>query len=157
MTTIGVIGIGNPLRRDDGIGIFLVESIKNMRIFKDKPISFLDGGTRGIGLIHLFDQFDKILLVDAVEMKKKPGSFHFFSIDEVQSNKKKDLLSSHSEDVLSIVLLAKEIHSDIKPIYVFGIQPENVSFGQEFSIEIRKNLVLLQEELKKTIQRLIEK
>lgn len=156
MVMIGVIGIGNPLRRDDGIGIALVEFLQKSDLFREKPVTFIDGGTRGIGLLHFFDRYDVLLFVDAVNLNQQPGTFSFFSSNEVRTKKEAPSLSTHAEDVLSVISLAKHIHNDSKNVYVFGVQPKDISMGHGFSNEITKNLFKLRTELNKTIQWLLD-
>ena len=52
MKKIAVIGIGNPLRSDDGIGIVLIEKLIENKESFSKNVDFLDGGTGGFNLLH---------------------------------------------------------------------------------------------------------
>jgi len=58
MKKIGVIGIGNPLRKDDGIGIVLLEKLVEIKDDLPDDIEYIDGGTGGMNLLHLFARFD---------------------------------------------------------------------------------------------------
>ena len=52
MKKIGVIGIGNPLRRDDGIGILLLEKLVERKENMPDDIEYIDGGTGGMNRNH---------------------------------------------------------------------------------------------------------
>jgi hydrogenase maturation protease len=66
-----VLGIGNVLLSDEGVGVHAV------RILEKKPfpghISFLDGGTGGFHLLSVFQQFKKIIMIDATLDGNTPG------------------------------------------------------------------------------------
>ena len=66
-----VLGIGNILLGDEGIGVHAVRALEN----KTYPghISFLDGGTGGFHLLSIFQQYKKIILIDATLDGQSPG------------------------------------------------------------------------------------
>jgi hydrogenase maturation protease len=66
---IGIIGLGNPLRCDDGIGLLLLQHIQKQKKILPKNIEYIDGGISGMNLLHLLAQFDTVLLIDAVDFK----------------------------------------------------------------------------------------
>lgn len=76
---IGIIGLGNPLHRDDGVGLLLLQRLQTQRIDLPKNIEYIEGGISGMNLLHLLTQFDTVLLIDAVDFKGKPGDARVFS------------------------------------------------------------------------------
>lgn len=138
---LGIIGIGNPLRRDDGIGLFLLQKIKeNASLFPDN-VCFLDGGTGGMNVLHLFHRFDVVIVLDAVDFHGGPGDVRFFNVNDVTSNKQDHGLSTHHVDLLQIISFAKEIDECPDHVFVYGVQPGDVSFGEGFTsvIESKKD------------------
>jgi hydrogenase maturation protease len=85
---IGIIGLGNPLRRDDGIGLLLLQHLQTQKKNLPKNIEYIDGGTSGMNLLHLLAQFDVVMLIDAVDFKGKPGDARVFSLNDIQNQKK---------------------------------------------------------------------
>lgn len=154
MKKIGVIGIGNPLRRDDGIGIILLEKLReNKEAFPD-TIEFVDGGTGGMNLLHDLSRFDKILFIDAVRFGGKAGESKLFSYHEVISTKQPMTLSTHGDDLLAIIKLSEELGEKPHSISFFGIQPNDTSVGTTLSPELAQNIDVLVTTLTQTIKRL---
>jgi len=86
-----------------------------------------------MNLLHLFHRFEVVILLDAVDFDGDPGDIRFFTIDDVISKKNSPQLSTHHIDVLQIISFAKKIGECPDHIYVFGVQPEDVSFGEGFT------------------------
>jgi len=128
---IVIIGIGNSLRGDDGIGPALIDGIK-------QPVGVLciDAATAPENYIGKVakEKPDTVLIVDAAHLNLAPGEYKIL--------KKPDILKSGftTHDIspsLFIEYLEKETSADI---YMLGIQPKSVSFGREMSDEVKKTL-----------------
>jgi hydrogenase maturation protease len=151
MKKIGIIGLGNPLRQDDGIGINLIEKLIKKKNNYAKNIEFIDGGTGGISLVHLFAKFDIVLLIDAIDFNGKPGDFKFFKIDDKIYSDKNINFTTHEENILNVLKISEKINE--KPeVYMFGIQPKKIDFKNKLTkeLEIKIDLILskLEEKIK---------
>jgi hydrogenase maturation protease len=152
---LGVIGLGNPLRRDDGIGILLLQYLQQNKKELSQTIDFFDGGTSGMNLLHLIEDYDTIFLLDAVDFKGKPGEMKKFTIDEIKNQKLSLSLSTHEPDLLSVIMFLKGLEKIPKKLLIFGVQPKDMSYGMELSDELQDVLPELQEQILKEIQSLI--
>ena len=154
--SLAVIGIGNPYRGDDGIGIYLVQRIKQDTSYAQDFVEYFDGGIGGMNLFHLMSSHRKVLLVDAVNCKKQPGDYVFFSIDEISfSNKMSSLVSTHGSDLFQVIRQVKEFNEFPPDIFIFGVQPEDISLRQGFSKGIIKNISVLESKLQQRINDLV--
>jgi hydrogenase maturation protease len=152
---IGIIGLGNPLRRDDGIGLLLLQHLQAQKKKLPKNIEYIDGGTSGMNLLHLLAQFDAVMLIDAVDFKGKPGDVRVFSLEDIQSQKKPMILSTHDSDFLNILRLSQELKELPETLVIFGVQPRDVSHGIGLSKDIEIILDDLYLKVQKEIQNLI--
>jgi len=153
--SLAVIGVGNPYRGDDGIGIYLMEQIKQDNTI-DQGIEYIDGGIGGMNLFHKMSSYPRVLLVDAVNCGKQPGDYVFFSAEAItSSNKMSSLVSTHGSDLFEVIQQVRGFNEHPPDIYVFGVQPEDVSLRKDFSEGITKNLSVLVSELKQRIDALI--
>ncbi len=77
-----IVGLGNPLRGDDGVGVRVAE----MLAARDLPqgVEVVDGGTRGLELVNLMEGWPRVILVDAVHLGREPGEFVCFTLDQVR-------------------------------------------------------------------------
>jgi hydrogenase maturation protease len=152
MKKIGIIGIGNLLRKDDGVGIVLLERLQKQKKELPKNIEFIDGGTGGMNLLHLLAQFDIVLLIDAVDFKARPGQARVFSLKDIQSQKKPVMMSTHDSDFLNLLRLSQELKELPETLVIFGVQPRDVSYGMGLSKEIETVLDGLFLKLQKELQ-----
>jgi hydrogenase maturation protease len=136
MEKTGIIGIGNLLRKDDGVGIVLLELLVKRKKEFPKNIEFIDGGTGGMNLLHLLAQFDTVLLIDAVDFKGRPGEARVFSLKDIQSQKKPVMMSTHDPDFLNLLRLSQALKELPEALVIFGVQPRDVSHGMGLSKEI---------------------
>jgi len=138
MKKIGIIGLGNPLRSDDGIGIILLNKIIEQKNIFSKNIEYIDGGIGGINLIHDLVKFDIVLFIDAIDFKGKIGETIFLEQEELFSKKIPIRASTHQNDILKTIQLSKSLNELPEKIFFYGIQIKDTSIGSNLSNEIYK-------------------
>lgn len=156
MKKIGVIGIGNPLRRDDGIGILLLKKVMEKKHEIPENIEYIDGGTSYLSLIHDLERFDIVVFIDAVDFGGKPGDSKIFDYEEVISKKINFNISTHGEDIAQIITLSEDIDVIPERIVFFGVQPKNVSFGDDISDELSSKVNVLIDDLVCFLKNLVD-
>ncbi|RFF28069.1 MULTISPECIES: HyaD/HybD family hydrogenase maturation endopeptidase [unclassified Wenzhouxiangella] len=80
--SIVVIGIGNTLLGDDGVGVHVVEQLRERNL--DKPIAFFDGGTLSFSLLEHIESADRLIIVDAAYLDSPPGTVAVFRNAELE-------------------------------------------------------------------------
>ncbi len=134
-----VLGLGNPLMSDEGIGVFLISRL-SMLADSFPSVEFADAGTGGMSLLHYFEGRDKVVIIDCANMNEEPGKIKRFTPAQVKSVKQLAHFSLHEQDLLKIIEIAKQLGQCPKKIVIFGIQPKNVSFGQSLSEELEQKI-----------------
>jgi hydrogenase maturation protease len=153
---IGIIGLGNPLRHDDGIGLVLLDRlIKDKKQF-GKNIIYVDGGTGGMNLLHVLSRFDVVFIIDAVDFKGKPGDTQSFSLEHIQSKKQPVQFSTHESDFTTVLGLSKQLNELPERLIVFGVQPYDMSYGTGLSKQLLNLLDEVYSHLKKEIKTFID-
>jgi len=69
---ITVMGIGNPLVKDEGVGVRVIESMMSTLAFPEN-VTLVDAGTMGMGILNLFQDCDYLLVIDAVDGTGEPA------------------------------------------------------------------------------------
>ena len=136
MKKVGVIGIGNPLRRDDGIGIVLLEKLVERKNELPENVEFVNGGTGGMNLLHMLARYDVAVVIDAVNFDGEVGESKLFKSEDVNSKKIPINISTHESDILKVIQLSKKLKECPSKLFIFGIQPEDTSFGQTISTNL---------------------
>jgi hydrogenase maturation protease len=124
-----VLGLGNPLMRDEGIGTVLIEKLSALAD-EFGGIDFIDAGTGGMSILYLIEGREKVIIIDCAYMNSSPGTIKKFRPDQVRSVKKLAHQSLHEVDILKVIELAKQLDNCPPDIIFFGIEPEKIEQGQ---------------------------
>jgi len=120
---IVVLGIGNPLMRDEGVGVRIVELLMS-RYEWPENVEIMDAGTMGLGMLHMFRDIDFALVVDAIQgTEHEPGTIVRLSPDEIAPNQ---IMHSLHDVRLSNVLEAAELAGMKPDVECLGIQIEQM-------------------------------
>ncbi|MCD5397585.1 hydrogenase 3 maturation endopeptidase HyCI [candidate division NPL-UPA2 bacterium] len=141
-----IVGIGNTLRGDDGFGPALIERLSaETGLKKGDGTVCLDAGTTPENYIGRVarERPETILIVDAVHLGLKPGKYNILKPSEII----KSGFTTHDISVrMFLDYLGKETAANI---YLLGIQPENISLGEEISGIVKKRLEEITDLIKK--------
>jgi hydrogenase maturation protease len=118
-----VIGLGNVLLSDEGIGVHLARQLSSQQD-KFPTVEFIDAGSSGMSVLHLIANRKKTVIIDCAKMGAKPGTIRRFTPDEVQSVKKLNHYSLHEADILQVINLSKQLGECPDEVVFFGIEPE---------------------------------
>jgi len=130
------VGIGNALKSDDAIGIYLVNQIIQSK--HRKTLIVESGIEKFVGKINSIDP-EILVLVDCTDFHKKPGFIDFLPIEKVQ-----DLTAN------THTISVKRISEFFKmKTYLLGIQPENVKFGETISMSVLSSAEILLKKINK--------
>lgn len=132
MKQVVVIGLGNPLMRDEGIGNRLIAELASLSA-RDPEVEFLDLGTSGMAVLHALAGRRKAVIIDCAFMGEPPGTLRRFTPDEVRSSKAARGFTMHEGDLLQFLELASALGDAPEEIVIFGIEPERVEPGMSLS------------------------
>ncbi len=136
-----IIGLGNPLRGDDGVGPHLVELLQRRGL--PEGVTAIDGGTGGIGLLELLAGWERVVLVDAAEVGCAPGQFVRFTPDQARWDETQDMASLHQAGLAEVLALARALQRPLPPMVIFGVQPERLDWGEGLSPAVEAALPAL--------------
>jgi hydrogenase maturation protease len=131
-----VLGLGNPLMADEGIGIHLIERLA-ARAGQWPGVEMIDAGTGGMAVLHRLEGRTKAIFVDCAFMGLEPGTLRRFTPEEVHSSKALAHQSLHEADLLRILSLAEELGQCPEQVVIFGIEPEVVEPRQGLSAALK--------------------
>ena len=147
--TTAVIGIGNILLRDDGVGIHVVEQLQKKYV--GEKVTFVDGGTCIFDLVDIFIKHKRIIVIDALQGGHAPGTIYKIPAEELKDYIKANT-SLHDVQILDILQDVKWMGYD-PSVIIMGIEPKEVTYGLELSEEIKEQIPQLiqwvQQELRK--------
>jgi len=122
-----VMGVGNTLLQDDGVGVHVVNSVNDM---PDPPdVNVLDGGTLGLSLLPEIEDAAGLIVVDAAQLGESPGSirvFHNNEMDRQLSGKKSTVHEVAVADLLAAAAMSGQLPAK-RALVV--IQPASIEWG----------------------------
>ena len=126
-----VIGLGNPLMTDDGVGLALLAGLQGRGPFRPEPI-FVDGGTWGMNLLPTIEDAGRVLFLDAVNFGAAPGTAVLLERERLPRWLGVKL-SPHQIDLKEVLALAELRGRLPAEAVVVGIQPDRIEMGSELS------------------------
>ena len=129
-----IIGLGNPLRGDDGIGVRVVQMLADEAL--PEGVEVAEGGTLGLGLVSLMEGRRRVILVDAANVGQRPGGFVRFTPQEARLLGSDQHLSIHNAGLRDALLLAKTLEILPDEIVIYGMQPANLDWDDDLSPEV---------------------
>ena len=125
-----VLGVGNTLLSDEGVGVHVVERLR--RDFAHWPnVEFLDGGTLSFTLAVPLAEAARLVIVDAAELNSPPGTVALFegeALDDYLNHGKRR--SVHEVSLLDLLAIARLTDSLPARRALVGIQPQRVDWGE---------------------------
>ena len=135
-----VCGIGNKLKKDDGIGPYVAEQLAQRSMPSNVSVS--DFGTSGFKTALEIGQYDKVIFVDAIQRGNEPGHVHRATLSKEDFKGSPSLsscvVSFHESDLKKILSTAVRINTYPKQVIVLGCEPKDLSFGMGLSPEVQK-------------------
>ncbi len=150
MSDILVLGIGNPLLGDDGLG---VEIVRRLRERKGPPrAEFLDGGTAGLGLLANLEGRSHVLVADAIDFGGRPGQVVRLRSTEVPAYGGLKL-SEHQATFHEVLALMDLMEIKPQELLLLGVQPRRTDWGAPLSREVEAAIPVVMEEIGRQLER----
>ena len=134
---IVIVGVGNLLLQDEGIGIHAVKALQEINLPPD--VKLVDGGTSP-DLIAYTRVGDKMIIIDSARTGGKPGTIYRFKPEDLAGNKG-NLASAHEMGVVENLNLMELTGNKPKETIIIGIEPETIDWGTELSAKLKKRLL----------------
>ena len=122
-----VLGIGNVLLTDEGIGVRALNELERRYTFPEN-VELLDGGTAGIELLRHIRNRDYLIIIDAMKFNQEPGTVTRVEGNDVPAAFR-TRISPHQlglSDLLAAAMLTDELPPNL---VLFGVEPENLDIG----------------------------
>ena len=131
-----VVGLGNTLLSDEGVGVHVVNSLRSRPLPED--VKLMDGATMGVDLLYDILESDRVIIVDSAQMELPAGVYRTFGISEIEDGAHFPNYSLHDLTLPETIALGGLI-ADLPPITIIGIQPESIEPGDELTGTLNEN------------------
>lgn len=150
---VTVLGVGNLLLKDDGIGVHLISRLKEESW--PEGVELVDGGTAGIDLSPIIESARRLIVVDAVQGGCEPGAIYRLT-PEVLRETRDRALSLHQVGFLEAMEIAFWRLGSSPPTVIFGVEPEVIDWGLELSEPVSRSLPRVMELVRQEVRAQLE-
>ncbi len=140
LAPILVVGLGNPLLADDGLGLRLLSMLADSEKHPVTLVEYLDGGTQGIALLGRLGGREAILFLDAISRGDPPGTVHRLDATQIFGLGKKAINTAHEGGVAEILRTMTLTNDVPKHVAAIGIEPKVLSSRVGLSPRVESSL-----------------
>ena len=145
-----VLGLGNELLTDDGVGVHVVRMLQKETVIEGVVVA--EVGTAIIHAQHLLEQAACVIAVDAVQAGDKPGAIYRFDIDQAPLNQPASL---HELGIVGLMQLIPE--QDRPEVTILGVEPEKIDYGMELSLAVQAALPRVVQTVREMIMKILSR
>ncbi len=146
-----ILGIGNVFCKDDGIGSVIARNLVPFYHGKNGA-DVLDGGTTGLGLLYLFQEYARIIIIDAVDMQAEAGEVFVFSPADLQKVVPARVVSTHQPGVLQLLQLGKATDMVPEEVLILGVQIKELGNTYGLSEELLQKMPVIEKKIRRAIE-----
>ena len=134
-----IVGMGNFIYRDEGIGVHIIQEMKKMEL--PSHIELLDIGTSTMDLMSYLKEVKKLIVIDAMRAGGKPGTIYKCKPEDLLP-KDEGPISLHEIGLLETLNMTKKLGMEIQTVIV-GIEPEIMEWGTELTEAVKNKIPLI--------------
>jgi hydrogenase maturation protease len=141
-----VLGIGNEILKDDGIGPRLIKDLKKEHY--SLPICFQNSSLGGLEILEMVRDYNTVIIIDAIKtVNGTPGDVYYFNPEDFHETM--HLSNLHDVNFITAIELAKKIKLSIpETIHIIAVEiMEDMEFGHQLSPELEKRYPEIFEEV----------
>ena len=132
-----VLGIGNPILRDDGVGIYVANAAE--AAYDKGDVDFCEASVGGLRLLNVITGYERVIMVDAIMMRDgRPGDIYRMGPNELCASLHADC--SHDMSLPLALALGRKLGMvlpDDENFVILAVQVEDViNFGEECTPEV---------------------
>jgi hydrogenase maturation protease len=132
--TIVVLGVGNLLLSDEGVGVHVVHQLMKMAL--PPGVAVIEGGVYGLALVDVVAKAHRLIVIDAVRGGGAPGTVYRFGPEELSLRRDGYKMSVHEIGILEVIRLAGLV-GQAPQTTIIGVEPRSLEMGMELSPELQ--------------------
>lgn len=130
-----IIGIGNRLLRDDGVGPRVIDALEGSQ---DLPegVRLFDAGTTGFLALEAMSGCERAIVVDAIQTGKEPGTVQEYRFKDGGFTEEIPQMTMHDISFTEALIYAREVYELPTDVRIIGVEPESLSTGLELTTPV---------------------
>ncbi len=123
-----ILGLGNPILTDDGVGVHVAQAVK-LLLPLNSSVEVSEASVGGLGLMERLLGYERVIIIDALcGGKNKPGTVHRLTLDDLQAiSPTQHSVSAHDTNLNTALNMAQRMGLPLpKEVIIYGIEVENI-------------------------------
>lgn len=138
-----IIGLGNPILADDGIGIHVAQQVRHdLQSSMLNDVNVIEASVGGLRLAEMMSGYDRVIIVDAMTSRtgSAPGTVHRVTLEELSMISPHHTASAHDTTLPMALAVGRTLGLQLpNEIVIVGIESENVTeFGETLSVAVEQ-------------------
>jgi hydrogenase maturation protease len=129
---IRILGIGNILMGDDGLGPYVIQMLMSRFDFPDH-VELVDGGTPGLDFLPYISHARSVIVLDTVSSKGRPGEIKIYRDREIIGSAPPPRMSPHQPGLRESLMATELTDASPQEMVLIGVVPETVEQGTTLS------------------------
>ena len=154
-----ILGVGNMLLKDEGVGVHVAAQLQKQHL--PGGVEVIDGGTAALDILLLQEGLYKLVVIDAVRTGNKPGTIYRIRLKGQQKDRLTEIfgkveqskISLHQVGLLDALGVAQKANRAPAEIVVIGVEPGQVGFGLELTEPVKRSVPKVIKEVLKEIKK----
>lgn len=132
-----ILGVGNLLLSDEGVGVHVINEMMDMHFPPD--IELIEGGVDGLRLMNLVVGVDRLIVIDSVKGGGSPGSIYKFKPEDLVTHTDTSKMSIHQIGILEVIRLSGLV-GKLPETTIIGVEPKSIEMGMELTPKIQSKV-----------------
>lgn len=137
MSKVLVLGVGNLLLKDEGVGVHVAHELMKMEL--PPQVEVIDAGTAALDMSHIISEADRLIVVDALKGGHEPGAIYRVRPEDLTITPAEFNVSLHQSNLIETLMMIEQIGRR-PPTIIIGVEPKEITWDLELSPEIRARL-----------------
>jgi hydrogenase maturation protease len=139
-----VLGLGNVLLKDEGVGVHVVEKLQELTL--PCNVEVIDGGTASLNALLTAHAIEKLVVVDALRAGKEPGTIYQARLRGEDQNRLERIFGSdtkvslHQMGLVDALAVVEKMNCAPKEIVIIGIEPDKIDWGLELTDQVKQKV-----------------
>ena len=134
---IVVLGLGNILLKDEGVGVCVAEEIAKRSL--PENVEVIDGGTASLDILTSMKEVDKLIIIDALRGGEKPGTVYRLHPEDLLTPSDTHV-SLHQMHVLEGLSAAEKMGNAPQETVIIGVEPEEIDWGVGVTSTVKRKI-----------------